>query len=91
MIESDEPLTFSSPENFQKQIRYIKLEIQQPILNCVLHSDIGVIHEVFDFLLTGKSSLSEYRSICRTISSVLDCKVNTLSIDLQRAQLTHTE
>ena len=88
VIESDEPLTVSSPENFQKQIRYIKLEIQQQIVNCVLHSDIDVIHEVFDFLLKGKSSLSEYRSICKTISSLLDYMVNTLSIDLQGEPLT---
>lgn len=81
-IEAEELLTVSSLENCRKQIRYIKLEIQQQIVNCVIHSDMEVIKEVFDILLKGRSSLSEYRSICKAISSLLDYMVNTLSIDL---------
>lgn len=81
-IEAEELLTVSSSENHRKQIRYIKLEIQQQIVNCVIHSDMEVIKEVFEILLKGRSSLLEYRSICKEISSLLDYMVNTLSINL---------
>lgn len=82
-IESSEVLTVSSAENRKNGVRYIKLDIQQQIVNCVIKSDMELIDEILGLILHGGSSLAEYRSVCKTIASLLDYMVNTWSLDLK--------
>lgn len=80
-IESSEQLTLSTMENRKNSIRYLKLDIQQQIVNCVIKSDLKLVTEIFELLLHGGSSLAEYRTICKMIASLLEYMVNTWDLE----------
>lgn len=90
-IESSKLLTVSDEQNYKNGVRYIKLGIQQQIVNSVIQSNMSLVEEIFALLLNGGSSLAEYRSICKTIASLLDYMVNTWSLEftIEKAALVN--
>lgn len=88
-ITAAESFIIACEKNQNDKIRYLSLDVQQQIVNCVQRNQDALFEEVLSTIMNGNSCLREYRNTCKTINSLLEYladnfefkKINIISHD----------